>query len=222
MAAALPIYLASTILRSLNNDKANPAELRACAADLKYFHSHAGSVISDMHTEEKMAIFKKSDDNDRPDIASAPKIVKTRLIRPKNVSVIGPTLVIKGELSADEDLVIEGHIEGTIAHHKKHLTVGKQGRVLADIHASSVIVEGQLVGDIHSEGVVSLAKGAEVKGNIYCSHIVMEYGTRFTGKIDMGEPPKVKVVPKEPVQAEPARTDKPRKVAGQTAKASVY
>ena len=175
-----------------------------------------------MHAEEKMAIFGKSDDNDRPDIASAPKIGQTRPTRSKKASVIGPTLVIKGELSADEDLIIEGHVEGTIAHHKKHLTVGKQGRVVADIHASSVIVEGQLVGDIHSEGMVTLAKGAEVKGNIFCSNIVMEYGARFTGKIDMGEPPKVEVVPKEPVKAEPVQTEKPRSVAGQAAKASIY
>ncbi len=169
-----------------------------------------------------MAIFRKSDDNDRPDIASAPKIGQTQPIRSKKASVIGPTLVIKGELSADEDLIIEGHIEGTIAHHKKHLTVGKQGRVLADIHASSVIVEGQLVGDIHSEGMVSLAKGADVKGNIFCARLVMEDGARFKGNIDMGEPPKVAEVPKVPEQAEPVRTEKPRTVAGHTAKSSVY
>ena len=169
-----------------------------------------------------MTIFRKSADNDRPDIRSAPKIGQARPMHSKKASVIGPTLVIKGELSADEDLIIEGHVEGTIAHHKKHLTVGKQGRVLADIHASSVIVEGQLVGDIHSEGTVSLAKGAEVKGNIFCSNIVMEYGAKFTGKIDMGEPPKVAVVPKEPVKVEPVQTEKSRTVAGQAAKASVY
>ena len=188
---------------------------------LSILHSPAGSVISDTHAEEKMAIFRKSDDNDRPDIASAPKIGQTQPIRSKKASVIGPTLVIKGELSADEDLIIEGHIEGTIAHHKKHLTVGKQGRVLADIHASSVIVEGQLVGDIHSDGMVSLVKGAEVKGNIFCARLVMEDGARFIGNIDMGEPPKV-TVPKVPEQAEPVRTEKPRTVAGQAAKASVY
>ncbi len=168
-----------------------------------------------------MGIFNNSDDNDRPDMASVPRIGQARPVQSKNVSVIGPTLVFKGELSADKDLIIEGHIEGTIAHHKKHLTVGKQGRVKADIHASSVIVLGQLIGDIHSEGIVSLAKGADVRGNIYCGRIVMEGGARFKGKIDMGEPPKIEV-PKEPVQAEPVRTEKPRKVAGQTAKASVY
>ena len=165
-----------------------------------------------------MTLFKKLDDNDRPDIASAPRIGQTRPGQSKNVSVIGPTLVFKGELSADEDLIIEGHIEGTIAHHKKHLTVGEQGRVKADIHASSVIVLGQLIGDIHSEGMVSLAKGADVKGDIFGGRIVMEEGARFKGKIDMGEQPKVAVVPKVPEQVEPVHTEKPRIVAGRSAK----
>jgi len=175
-----------------------------------------------------MAIFKKSDDNDRPDIksydndrpdmASAPRTGQTQPVRSKNVSVIGPTLVFKGELSADEDLIIEGHVEGTIAHHKKHLTVGVQGRVKADIHASSVIVLGTLVGDIHSKGTVSLAKGADVKGDIFCGRIVMEDGANFKGKIDMGERPKVAVVPKVREQVEPVHTEKPRIVAGRSAK----
>jgi hypothetical protein len=50
----------------------------------------------------------------------------------------------------------------------------------------------------------------------------MEDGARFTGKIDMGEPPKVAAVPKEPVQVEPVQTEKPRTAAGQAAKASIY
>jgi len=148
-----------------------------------------------------MAMFKKDDDSGRPDVASPPRIGQTKPVRSKNVSVIGPTLVFKGELSADEDLIIEGTIEGTIAHHEKHLTVGKQGRVKADIHASSVIVEGQLIGDIHSEGIVSLAKSADVNGNIFCGRIVMEEGARFAGRIDMGRSPRL-TVPKEPAQVE--------------------
>lgn len=169
-----------------------------------------------------MAIFKKSGNNDKRDTASAPRIGQSRPVQSKNVSVIGSTLVFKGELLADEDLIIEGRIEGTIAHHKKHLTIGKQGRVKADIHASSVIVLGQLIGDIHSEGMVSLSKDAYVKGNIFCASIIMENGARFQGSIDMEESPKVAEVSKEPVQAEAARTEKPHSVAGHTAKASVY
>jgi cytoskeletal protein CcmA (bactofilin family) len=153
-----------------------------------------------------MAMFKKSND-DGLDVSSPPRIGQSRPVRSKNVSVIGPTLVIKGELSADEDLVIEGQIEGTIAHHKKNLTIGKEGRVKADIHASSVLVEGHLVGDIHSEGVVSLAKSASVKGNIHCGRIVMQDGARFSGRIEMGEPRKATVAA-EHAQIKPNQAEK--------------
>lgn len=141
-------------------------------------------------------MFKKGRDHDGSASASPLRIGEQQPIRSKNVSVIGPTLVFKGELSADEDLVIEGTIEGTIAHHKKNLTIGKKGRVTADIHASSVLVEGELIGDIHSDGLVSLADGGMVIGNIYCARIVMEDGARFNGKIEMAIPTPLKVVPK--------------------------
>ena len=160
-----------------------------------------------------MTIFKKTDGDGAPEIASPPKIGETRPIRSKNVSVIGPTLVFKGELTADEDLVIEGQIEGTI-DHQKHLVIGKQGRVKADIHAGSVIVEGQLVGDIYSKGIVSLANGADVQGDINCGRILMEDGARFKGSIDMGERPKVrgtvlqKSMPQRPVPIDTVKIDK--------------
>ncbi len=147
-----------------------------------------------------MAIFQKSDDDGGIDLTSPPRIDQPLPIRAKNVSVIGPTLEFKGELQADEDLVIEGQVDGTIAHHKKRLTIGKQGRVRADINANSVIVEGQLVGDIHGVEVVSLASGADVTGNIFCRRIVIEDGARFNGRIDMGDQPKVTLVPKKPAQ----------------------
>lgn len=129
-------------------------------------------------------MFKKNKDDQS--LASPPRIGEVQPIRSRNVSVIGPTLTFRGELSADEDLVIEGMIEGTIAHHDKNITIGKQGRVIADIHANSVIVEGELRGDIHSDGLVSLASGASVTGNIYCARIVMQDGAWFNGKLDMG------------------------------------
>jgi cytoskeletal protein CcmA (bactofilin family) len=168
-----------------------------------------------------MGIFKMSDENEMPETATMPRIGEARPVQSKNVSVIGPTMVFKGELTADEDLIIEGQIEGTISHHQKHLTVGKQGRVKADIHASSVIVLGQLVGDIHCNGMVSLAKGADVTGNIYCGRIVMEDGARFNGKIDMGETAKVSIVPKEPVKVAPVGAKKLQTEVSQAIKASV-
>ena len=71
-------------------------------------------------------------------------------VQPENESVFGSTLVFKGHLSADEEILIQGTVEGTIAHHKKNVTVGKQGRVSALIHANSVTIQGRVIGDIHA------------------------------------------------------------------------
>lgn len=143
-------------------------------------------------------MFSKNTGDNGKSLASAPRIGDVQPVRSRNVSVIGPTLVFRGELSADEDLVIEGTIEGKIAHHEKNLTIGSQGRVTADIHASAVIVEGELNGDIHSDGLVSLAAKATVNGNIYCARLVMEEGACFNGKIEMMPPSHVKVVADAP------------------------
>ena len=139
---------------------------------------------------------KKTQGDDDSRISPPLRLGEPQPVRSKNVSVIGPTLVFKGELSADEDLVIEGTIEGTIAHHKKNLTIGAKGRVKADIHASSVLVEGQLDGDIHSDGLVSLAKGATVNGNINCARLVLQDGARFNGKVVMEKQSPLKIAPK--------------------------
>src|ERR1700726_272943 len=71
----------------------------------------------------------------------------------KKVSVLGKTLVFKGELSADEDLILQGRVEGSI-HHTQSLTVGIDGVVIGDTHARSIVVEGTVEGDLR--GVVSV------------------------------------------------------------------
>ena len=141
-------------------------------------------------------MFKKAQENDETRETPSLRIGQQQPVRSKNVSVIGPTLVFKGELSADEDLIIEGTIEGTIAHHKKNLTIGAMGRVAADIHANSVLVEGQLDGDIHSDGLVSLAKGARVNGNIYCARLMLQDGCHFNGNVHMEKQSALKIAPK--------------------------
>ena len=103
----------------------------------------------------------------------------------KTVSVFGSSLVFKGDLSADEEILIEGTVEGTIAHHKKNVTVGKQGRVIALIHANSVTIQGRVSGDIHGDVFVILEDGCEVNGNIFCPRIRVEDGAVFNGSIQM-------------------------------------
>ena len=76
----------------------------------------------------------------------------------KGTSVLGPTLTFRGgELSVDEDLIIEGTVEGKIAHHSHHLTIGKQGRVKADVRARLITVYGTVEGDLHGDEGVHIA-----------------------------------------------------------------
>ena len=139
-------------------------------------------------------MFSKKKDDHTDYESSEPVISTSPDVRRRKTSVIGPTLKFKGELSANEDLIIEGEIEGTIAHQDKNLTVGKEGRVKANIDARTIEVYGIVEGDIHGEDIVKLAKSADVKGNIRCARIVMEDGARFCGKIDMSQ--KAKAAPK--------------------------
>ena len=132
-------------------------------------------------------MFNKKSDEESTKIEPSPGKVPSAdpNVRKRSVSVIGPTLRFKGELEANEDLLIEGQIEGSIAHQDKNLTVGKQGRVKADIHARIVEVFGEVEGDIQGDEIVRLAKGAKVKGNIRCGRISMEDGALFAGSISM-------------------------------------
>lgn len=154
-------------------------------------------------------MFKKSHEEDKPAEVSQPAAADPVEVRTRSVSVIGPTLVFKGELSADEDLVIQGTIEGTIAHHKKNLTVGKEGRVKADINAASVVIDGHVDGDIHGDEFVELSRGAVVRGNIFSPRIKMADGARFNGSIDMGNQAKLSVAD------DPAKAHTTHKVGGQ-------
>jgi cytoskeletal protein CcmA (bactofilin family) len=116
-------------------------------------------------------------------------------VRKRSVSVIGPTLRFKGELSANEDLVIEGRIEGTIAHQEKNLTIGKQGKVAADIHAKIVEIHGEVEGDVRGDEIVKLHRTAVVRGNIHSPRLVLEDGANFSGSVDMGKQPSGETAP---------------------------
>lgn len=132
-------------------------------------------------------MFNKKKEEESDYQRAEPGVVTSPDVRRRKTSVIGPTLRFKGELSANEDLIIEGEIEGTIAHQEKNLTVGKEGRVKASINARTVEIYGKVEGDICSEDVVKLAKSADVTGNILCARIIMEDGAKFSGGIKMSQ-----------------------------------
>ena len=100
-------------------------------------------------------------------------------------AVIGPTLKISGEISGEEELLIQGQIDGKIVVKGQGVTVGKSGRVRADIHARSVRVEGQVRGDLFGEQEVVLESSGDVEGNLIAPSVRLENGSRFKGSIDM-------------------------------------
>ena len=102
----------------------------------------------------------------------------------KQASVLGPTLKFKGELSADEDLLIQGQIEGTIKH-KSSLTIGEEGRVRASVSAEVITVEGNVEGDLNGATSVAVRESAEVQGNIVSPSVSLFEGATFNGTIDM-------------------------------------
>lgn len=108
-------------------------------------------------------------------------------VRIRAVSIIGSTLRFSGELSASEDLVIDGQIEGTISHQDKNLTIGKTGKVHAEIQAKVVEVYGEVTGNIRCTEFVRLHKTANVTGDLHAPRVIMEDGAAFSGRIDMGK-----------------------------------
>ncbi len=100
------------------------------------------------------------------------------------VPVLGKTLVFKGELSADEDLILQGRVEGSI-HHTQSLTVGVDGVVIGDTYARSIVVEGTVEGDLRATTSVLVLATAKVRGNIAAPRVGIMEGANFNGSVDM-------------------------------------
>jgi cytoskeletal protein CcmA (bactofilin family) len=119
-------------------------------------------------------------------------------------SVLGPTLYFKGDLSAEEDLLIQGRVEGTITHTQR-LTVGPQGTVKANIRAQLIIVEGTVDGDLTAEKSVFVKEGARVVGNIFAPTVSILEGAAFSGRIDMDGKKAGQGATKDSAQGRPIR-----------------
>jgi cytoskeletal protein CcmA (bactofilin family) len=100
------------------------------------------------------------------------------------MSVLPPTLKFKGELSADEDLLIQGTVEGTI-NHTQRVTVCEEGKVKASITAQIIKVEGAVEGDLHAGKSVFVAESGNLRGNIHAPSVCLVEGSHFNGAIDM-------------------------------------
>ena len=98
---------------------------------------------------------------------------------------IGKSVVIKGELSGSEDLTIEGHVEGKIELKDHLLTIGPNGRIKAQIFAKTVIVLGEVSGNVSASEKVEIRDGGSVDGDIVSPRVAIAEGAHFRGSVDM-------------------------------------
>ena len=99
--------------------------------------------------------------------------------------LIGKSVVVEGELHGSEDLTIEGRVEGKITLKQHVLTVGAHGRVQAQVFAKSVVVLGEVIGNIAATETISISAEASVEGDLKAPRVAISEGARFRGGIDM-------------------------------------
>jgi cytoskeletal protein CcmA (bactofilin family) len=100
-------------------------------------------------------------------------------------TVIGKSVTIRGELSGNEDLYMDGDIEGTITLPDHALTIGPNARVLADIRVRDVIVFGNVTGKMHATGRVDLRHSAVVNGDIFGGRLSIEENAMVRGRVEL-------------------------------------
>jgi cytoskeletal protein CcmA (bactofilin family) len=127
---------------------------------------------------------------------------------------IGKSVVIKGELNGSEDLTIEGQVEGKIELRQNVLTIGANARIKAQVFAKSVIILGEVTGNVAATEKVDIRDNGSVDGDIAAPRVAIAEGAHFRGSIDMqraggapGKPPDVKA---EAKPAAPAATAAPQ------------
>ncbi|WP_456408341.1 bactofilin family protein [Thiolapillus sp.] len=100
-------------------------------------------------------------------------------------TTIGSSIKLNGELNGDEDLLIQGQVEGNIYLKEYNLTIGEQGVIKANAFARTITVRGQLTGDLNGVEKVTITSTGKVRGNIVSPKVILEEGASFKGSIDM-------------------------------------
>ena len=103
------------------------------------------------------------------------------------VARLGTSLRIKGEISGNDDLTIEGTVEGQVRLEDRKLTVGSKANLTADVIAGDVVVYGSLTGSARATRRIEIKKNGSVIGDLTTAQIVIEDGAYFKGSIEIGE-----------------------------------
>lgn len=105
----------------------------------------------------------------------------------EGATVIGKSVTIRGEVSGQEEMYLDGVFEGTIALPESRLTLGPNARVKADLVAGDVVIYGHVDGNIRATGRIELRDSAEVKGDIVAERLSIEENASMKGKVELSE-----------------------------------
>ncbi|HEV2576361.1 MAG TPA: polymer-forming cytoskeletal protein [Acidobacteriaceae bacterium] len=100
-------------------------------------------------------------------------------------SMIGKTISIKGEITGAESILIEGHVQGSIALPHDRVTVGPSGRVSATITAQDIVLQGEVTGACSATDHVYVRRDGSLCGDVITSRISIEEGAHLNGSIDI-------------------------------------
>ncbi len=103
-------------------------------------------------------------------------------------TVIGKSVIVRGELSGNEDLYMDGDLEGTITLTDSRLTIGPNARVVADINVRDLVVFGKLTGNVRASGRIELRQSAVVNGDLFASRLSIEESAVVQGKVELLAP----------------------------------
>ena len=121
-----------------------------------------------------------------PEIGTSPAVHTPEAPRPGRVIVnIGPSIQIKGELQGDEDLTIDGRVEGKIDLREHNLTIGSNGKIKADLYARTIVIAGDVTGNAYAAERVEIAPSGRLTGDIASPRITIADGAHFKGSVDM-------------------------------------
>ena len=99
---------------------------------------------------------------------------------------LGESIQIKGDLTGDENLTIDGKLDGKVFLKDHKLTIGQNGHIKAEIQAKEVVVAGDLLGNITASDRVEVTTTGSMHGDISAPRVILADGARFRGSIDMG------------------------------------
>ncbi len=101
---------------------------------------------------------------------------------------IGKSLVLQAQISGEEDLYVDGQLDGSVELKNHNLTIGINGRVNANVIARNVYVEGNLKGNVVATEKVEIRKTGSLQGDLTTGGVTIEDGAYFKGSIDIARP----------------------------------